>query len=635
MTRKEHLIFCKKCLNRKYDSKQGIICNLTQKPADFKETCESFSLDPEIKDVDNRSEEPVSAALIDSKQGEQILASLKYYQDFNFAVAGGLMTMLVSAVVWAVISVVTKMQIGFMAIGVGYLVGNAVRYFGSGVDKKFGILGAVLSMLGCVFGNLFAQVGFIAQEQALGYFETLNYLNFSLILQIMAESFSPMDLLFYGIAIYEGYRFAFRKLSNAELLKIQNGEYDGLPANQKFKKPLVISSVVIMALFIFTLSRGNNGFKTYYYESGQRMYEGEIKKNRQNGPWTYWYENGSKQLEANYVKGSQEGNWKWYNTEGILIQDGLYKDGLENGQWKHYYDNGSIMDSGRFENGRQEGFWKGWNAKGQVSFEGNYHLDKPEGKYTTYHENGNILSTGNMHKGEMTGTWYNYFEDGSPESEITYRDKKPYILNVWLKDGNQIIKDGNGEYVSYYGNGRVSQKGKLENGIKVGIWKEYSNVGALRTEYVMEDDIFKIISAWDIHNNHIIINGEGDYVSYYPESDQLFESGKLVEGKREGEWITYGPGTGKLQAEQNYETGHLNGPAKLYFESGELQVEGTYKNDKQTGIWNWYFEDGTVSSSVEFIEGKKTGIQEIFNEFGEKTKEEIYENGELKDLRII
>jgi len=29
-----------------------------------------------------------------------------------------------------------------------------------------------------------------------------------------------MDVLFYGIAIYEGYKFSFRQLTQADLLKI-------------------------------------------------------------------------------------------------------------------------------------------------------------------------------------------------------------------------------------------------------------------------------------------------------------------------------------------------------------------------------------------------------------------------------
>jgi hypothetical protein len=36
--------------------------------------------------------------------------------------------------------------------------------------------------------------------------------------EVMMDAFSPMDLLFYGIAIYEGYKFSFRQITEEELL---------------------------------------------------------------------------------------------------------------------------------------------------------------------------------------------------------------------------------------------------------------------------------------------------------------------------------------------------------------------------------------------------------------------------------
>jgi len=49
MTREEHLSYCKICLNRDLDIKQGLICTLTESLADFKETCHSFKEDPITK----------------------------------------------------------------------------------------------------------------------------------------------------------------------------------------------------------------------------------------------------------------------------------------------------------------------------------------------------------------------------------------------------------------------------------------------------------------------------------------------------------------------------------------------------------------------------------------------------------
>lgn len=45
MTRSEQLRFCKICTNQKFDLQQGIICSLTNKKADFEETCDTFEED--------------------------------------------------------------------------------------------------------------------------------------------------------------------------------------------------------------------------------------------------------------------------------------------------------------------------------------------------------------------------------------------------------------------------------------------------------------------------------------------------------------------------------------------------------------------------------------------------------------
>lgn len=46
MTRQEHLQFCKICINQKFDSKQGIVCRLTNAIANFEDTCTTFEEDP-------------------------------------------------------------------------------------------------------------------------------------------------------------------------------------------------------------------------------------------------------------------------------------------------------------------------------------------------------------------------------------------------------------------------------------------------------------------------------------------------------------------------------------------------------------------------------------------------------------
>jgi len=153
----------------------------------------------------------------DKAQVQQAIALLRGDQNLPVGVLAGLIGALGGAAVWGGITVATGYQIGWMAVGVGFLVGYAVRTFGKGIDKVFGIAGAVLALIGCGLGNLLAISGMIAADQEMGFFEVLGQLNPGLVKDLMVSTFSPMDLLFYGIAVYEGYRFSFRRLTTREI----------------------------------------------------------------------------------------------------------------------------------------------------------------------------------------------------------------------------------------------------------------------------------------------------------------------------------------------------------------------------------------------------------------------------------
>jgi hypothetical protein len=76
----------------------------------------------------------------------------------------------------------------------------------------------VLSLSGCLLGNFLSIVGFAAKAEGINYFELLMAIDYSLVPQIMIDSFSPMDILFYGFALYEGYRFSFREITEGEIV---------------------------------------------------------------------------------------------------------------------------------------------------------------------------------------------------------------------------------------------------------------------------------------------------------------------------------------------------------------------------------------------------------------------------------
>ncbi|MFS2110666.1 hypothetical protein ACCC88_13320 [Sphingomonas sp. Sphisp140] len=141
---------------------------------------------------------------------DDVIAQLRAQQNFPLAIIAGLAAAIVGAILWAVVVYVTNYSTGLMAIVVGALVGYAVRVTGKGVDQQFGILGAVLAAFGWALGTALADVAMVAQ---LGHAEVTavaSQLGLSGTAQLFMEAADPMDLLFLAIAVWEGYKFAFR-----------------------------------------------------------------------------------------------------------------------------------------------------------------------------------------------------------------------------------------------------------------------------------------------------------------------------------------------------------------------------------------------------------------------------------------
>jgi hypothetical protein len=123
---------------------------------------------------------------------------------------GGVLAMLVGAIAWGAITYFSGYQIGWIAIGVGFLVGVAIRFFGKGKTMIFGISGAVLALIGCLLGNLMFYTGIIAREEGATFLNVffLLLLNPAAILEVFTIAFDFMDILFYALAAYAGFSAA-------------------------------------------------------------------------------------------------------------------------------------------------------------------------------------------------------------------------------------------------------------------------------------------------------------------------------------------------------------------------------------------------------------------------------------------
>ncbi len=172
-------------------------------------------LRPQESQESQEAQEPQEAAAAEVSPQELALAmqALKAEQRLVPGSIAGLIASLLGAGVWAAVTVLTEYQIGWMAVGIGFLVGLTIRHTGHGIDPVFGIVAALQSLFGCAVGNILTISYFVARSEGLPFVDVLLELDTEVMVSMLVATFEVMDLLFYGLAAYFGYRYAFREVT--------------------------------------------------------------------------------------------------------------------------------------------------------------------------------------------------------------------------------------------------------------------------------------------------------------------------------------------------------------------------------------------------------------------------------------
>jgi hypothetical protein len=170
---------------------------------------------PKVQEPEEPQQESAEQPEIQVSEEEAMMAMEVFRQEQNLVVGAlaGLVAALAGAAVWAGITVATEYQIGWIAVGVGFVVGMAIRVAGKGIDQIFGIVGAVMSLVGVALGNLFIIVYFTAVNFDISMTDIMSQMTIADIFGVLRDTFEFMDILFYGLALYFGYRYAFRQLT--------------------------------------------------------------------------------------------------------------------------------------------------------------------------------------------------------------------------------------------------------------------------------------------------------------------------------------------------------------------------------------------------------------------------------------
>jgi hypothetical protein len=226
MELRDQLEFCRKCENRERYNNDPSRCGLTHLKPSFDVTCPDYKRDFTEPETRLDDEEKLSFSDFEEKLEPSVYNSFQNDQNFLQALLASIFVGFTGAIIWALITYYTEREFGLIAIAIGAGIGLTINYTGNGFEQKFAFLGAGMSFLSCLLGNFLALVGFAAKGADMTLLAAFGAIDFSKVVDVMVSTFGFMDLIFYGLAIYEGYRFATRKYTERSLwtatLKFRN-----------------------------------------------------------------------------------------------------------------------------------------------------------------------------------------------------------------------------------------------------------------------------------------------------------------------------------------------------------------------------------------------------------------------------
>lgn len=157
---------------------------------------------------------------------------------FIVGIIGGIIGAAIGGAIWAGVAIVFDYEIGFLAILVGALAGLGVN-IGSGKvgGLPYQMIAVVLSVLGIMIGKFVTVYHFVQLNvvQEFGQ-EAWNEFGYSILsgdyfadfMDILPETLEPLDLLFFGLAIFTAFGIPKRQEAQPAFAndKIKNDEPD-------------------------------------------------------------------------------------------------------------------------------------------------------------------------------------------------------------------------------------------------------------------------------------------------------------------------------------------------------------------------------------------------------------------------
>jgi hypothetical protein len=139
-------------------------------------------------------------------------------QNFVAAVIVGAVATLLAAAAYGIIVATWAFSYGFVAAGVGIVIGLSMQFLGRGISMKFAVVATVYAITGCVLGNLFRVIIELAQSNATSPIDVLQNNSLSVLAEWSVSDVSFVDLVYWFVAVFCAVFLAKRPLSRSDRL---------------------------------------------------------------------------------------------------------------------------------------------------------------------------------------------------------------------------------------------------------------------------------------------------------------------------------------------------------------------------------------------------------------------------------
>jgi antitoxin component YwqK of YwqJK toxin-antitoxin module len=346
---------------------------------------------------------------------------------------------------------------------------------------------------------------------------------------------------------------------------------------------------------------------------------------------------GIERINRKDSEGKKQGTWKDFYNDGKVKKEQRFNDDVLDGYVKEYDQKDNLIKINKYSIGKEIKnapelavleIFKQYYDDGTLKYEGPYADGYPVG--THYHYRQKFQCDSLLYKrDDSTDVWIKKWVCRNvpvPDSAITYNEgiviergavdstrQKIGIITEYHNTGEfrakglYVAGNKNGEWIYYYPNGKIEQKGVYDKkGRPKGVWRWY-----YENEALMREESY--------------VNGKREGpMTDYTEEGKILTKGEYFDGMKQGIWVYETPEykeIGKFTDDKQDSMWR-----SFYMPKGKPRFEGKFINDEPEGLHTWYYENGAKMFFGNYAGGLKQGDWRYFDENGYNYLTVTYDN---------